>query len=305
PLRTAFQRDRDRIIHTKAFRRLMHKTQVFIAPVGDHYVTRLTHTLEVAQIARTISRALSLNEDLTEAIAMGHDLGHAPFGHVGEETLNSLYQRGFRHNEQSLRVVDLLERDGKGLNLTWEVRDGILNHSKPRESFTGTVRAYAGTLEGEVCRLADCIAYVNHDIGDAVRAGLITPSDLPSATITVLGDSHSARINTMICDVVAHSWTVSTGGKGAVPTISMSPAIRIATEELREFLFVRVYNVHSAKEDARRARETLCRLYGYFTRHKLPDDYLSDNGDKEQRIVDYIAGMTDQFALRQAQELPC
>ncbi len=304
PLRTAFQRDRDRIIHTKAFRRLKQKTQVFIAPLDDHYVTRLTHTLEVSQIARTISRALSLNEDLTEAIAMGHDLGHAPFGHVGEETLNSLYHRGFRHNEQSLRVVDLLERGGEGLNLTWEVRDGILNHSKPRESFARPMREYAGTLEGEVCRLADCVAYVNHDIGDAVRAGLITPADLPSSTSRVLGNSHSERINTMVCDIVAHSWTVTTGREGPIPTIGMSPEVSKATDELREFLFVRVYNVHSADVPARQARESLCRLYQYFIQHEPPPEYSSCGDDKKQRVVDYIAGMTDQFALRLAEELP-
>ncbi len=186
PVRTVFQRDRDRIIHSKAFRRLKHKTQVFIAPLGDHYVTRLTHALEVAQIARTISRALNLNEDLTEAIALGHDLGHTPFGHVGEDVLDELYQKGFKHNEQSLRVVDLLEKDGKGLNLTWEVRDGILNHSKSVADIQGIGAGQPGTLEGQVCKLADAIAYINHDIGDAVRAGIITDNDLPLSAIKVL-----------------------------------------------------------------------------------------------------------------------
>ena len=180
PIRTAFQRDRDRIIHSKAFRRLKHKTQVFIAPLGDHYVTRLTHTLEVSQLARTIARALNLNEDLAEAISLGHDLGHTPFGHVGEEVLNKLYHGGFRHNEQSLRVVELLEKDGQGLNLTWEVRDGIKNHSKPEEDIFEESQGKVATIEGEVCRIADAIAYINHDIGDAIRAGIITEDDLPT-----------------------------------------------------------------------------------------------------------------------------
>jgi len=190
PLRTVFQRDRDRIIHSKAFRRLKHKTQVFIAPLGDHYVTRLTHTLEVSQIARTISRALNLNEDLTEAIALGHDLGHTPFGHVGEDVLNEVYHHGFRHNEQSLRIVDLLENDGRGLNLTWEVRDGILNHSKTRADILGENQGKANTLEGQVCQIADAIAYINHDIGDAIRAGIITEGDLPLSAVRILDLSH-------------------------------------------------------------------------------------------------------------------
>jgi dGTPase len=194
PIRTAFQRDRDRIIHAKAFRRLKHKTQVFIAPLGDHFVTRLTHTLEVAQIARTIARALNLNEDLAEAIALGHDLGHTPFGHVGEDVLDELYHEGFRHNEQSLRVVDLLENDGLGLNLSWEVRDGILNHSKTRVDILGEDWGEVHTLEGEIVKIADTVAYINHDIGDAIRAGLISENDLPLSTAVALGNSHSQRI---------------------------------------------------------------------------------------------------------------
>ncbi|GAI21247.1 unnamed protein product, partial [marine sediment metagenome] len=209
PIRTAFQRDRDRIIHCKAFRRLKHKTQVFIAPLGDHYVTRLTHTLEVSQIARTIARSLNLNEDLTEAISLGHDLGHTPFGHVGEEVLNELYHGGFRHNEQSLRIVDSLENNGQGLNLTWEVRDGILNHSKTRVDILGQGWGKVNTLEGEVCKLADTVAYINHDIGDAIRAGIITENDLPLSAITVLGRFHSQRINTMVCDIIDYSWAAS------------------------------------------------------------------------------------------------
>ena len=209
PVRTAFQRDRDRIIHCKSFRRLKHKTQVFIAPLGDHYVTRLTHTLEVSQIARTIARALNLNEDLTEAIALGHDLGHTPFGHTGEDVLNELYEPGFRHNEQSLRIVDILENDGRGLNLTWEVRDGILNHSKTGvENILGEGWGEVNTLEGEIVKIADTVAYINHDIGDAIRAGIITERDLPIAAIRVLGLLHSQRINTMVCDIIENSWEV-------------------------------------------------------------------------------------------------
>ncbi len=233
-MRTAFQRDRDRIIHCKAFRRLKHKTQVFIAPLGDHYVTRLTHTLEVSQIARTISRALNLNEDLTEAIALGHDLGHTPFGHVGEEVLDELYHEGFRHNEQSLRIVDLLEKDGRGLNLTGEVRDGILNHSKARADILGEDSGKANTLEGQVCKLSDAIAYINHDIGDAIRADIITENDLPLSAITVLGRFHSQRINTMVCDIIEYSWSASGYNPAGEPTIGMSPQILESTNTLRQ-----------------------------------------------------------------------
>ncbi|MCL0094397.1 deoxyguanosinetriphosphate triphosphohydrolase [Dehalococcoidales bacterium] len=344
PVRTAFQRDRDRIIHSKAFRRLKHKTQVFIAPLGDHYVTRLTHTVEVSQIARTISRALNLNEDLTEAIALAHDLGHTPFGHVGEEVLNELYHRGFRHNEQSLRVVDRLEKNGQGLNLTWEVRDGILNHSKTRVDILGEGWGKVNTLEGEVCKIADTIAYINHDIGDAIRAGIITEDDLPPSAITVLGQSHSQRINTMVCDVIDYSWSArgyniinrsskkgilkglrpfkinsspspfqGEGDKGGevfrqplnTPTIGMSPQIREATNILREFLFERVYNLRSVQDEAEKAREVVRSLYHYFIKHEdeLPLEYRFYSDETEQRVVDYIAGMTDQYALRLAEEL--
>ncbi len=305
PIRTAFQRDRDRIIHSKAFRRLKHKTQVFIAPLGDHYVTRLTHTLEVAQIARTISRALNLNEDLTEAIALGHDLGHTPFGHVGEEVLNELYSRGFRHNEQSLRVVDILEKGGRGLNLTWEVRDGILNHSKEEGDILGESAGKASTLEGEVCKISDAIAYINHDIGDAIRAGLLSENDLPLGPISVLGRFHSQRINTMVSDVIEHSWGVREGKVGERPTIGMSPHILEATNKLRDFLFERVYyNVRSVEESLK-AREVVRRLYEYFCKHldKLPTEYQYLGEEPERKVVDYIAGMTDQYALRLAQEL--
>jgi dGTPase len=306
PMRTEFQRDRDRIIHCKAFRRLKHKTQVFIAPLGDHYVTRLTHTLEVSQIARSIARALNLNEDLTEAISLGHDLGHTPFGHVGEEVLNELYPRGFRHNEQSLRVVDCLEKGGKGLNLTWEVREGILKHSKvSKQDILADMWNFPSTLEAQICRIADSVAYINHDIADAIRAGLITESDLPRMAIKVLGESHSKRINSMVCDIVDHSWS-ATGLEGTEksPVITMSPQVLEAANTLRQFLFQRVYEVQTALEETERARETIRFLYSYFQKNpdRLPEEY-SGNADVECGIVDYIAGMTDNYALRLASEL--
>jgi len=297
PIRTCFQRDRDRVIHCKAFRRLKHKTQVFIAPSGDHYVTRLTHTLEVSQIARTISRALNLNEDLTEAIALGHDLGHTPFGHIGEEVLNELHPHGFRHNEQSLRVVDLLEKDGQGLNLTWEVRDGILKHSKGQADILGENWENVATLEGQVCKIADVIAYINHDIGDAIRSGIITESDLPELAIAILGHTHSQRINTMVCDVISNSQTK--------PAIAMSPEVIKAGNSLRQFLFDTVYDPSLLTKDAERARRTLRILYSYFLRHedKLPSEFASLNDTRERKVTDYVAGMTDQYALRLAEEI--
>ncbi|MFC1892553.1 deoxyguanosinetriphosphate triphosphohydrolase [Chloroflexota bacterium] len=304
-VRTAFQRDRDRIIHSKAFRRLKHKTQVFIAPPGDHYVTRLTHTLEVSQIARTMARSLRLNEDLTEAIALGHDLGHTPFGHVGEDILNELYHQGFRHNEQSLRIVDLLEKEGQGLNLTWEVRDGIVNHSKTGVRTLGEDWGKINTLEGEVVKIADIVAYINHDIGDAARAGIITEDDLPSSATTLLGHSPSERINTMVCDIIAYSWPASGYDTSDNPSIGMSPPVLEATDTLRQFLFERVYNVRSAENEAGRAKNVIRALYEYFSQHadKLPPEYSVHSNEVEQRVVDYIAGMTDQYALRTAEEL--
>ena len=300
PIRTCFQRDRDRIIHSKAFRRLKHKTQVFIAPLGDHYVTRLTHTLEVSQIGRTIARDLNLNEDLTEAIALGHDLGHTPFGHVGEEVLNELYPDGFKHNEQSLRVVDLLERDGQGLNLTWEVRDGILKHSKGQADILGEGWEDVGTFEGQICKLADIIAYINHDIDDAIRAGIITESDLPQSATRMLGHTHSQRINTLVCDIVNCSWSMSSSSNLAEPSIKMSPEVVQATEILRQFLFDKVYNPSLSTEEVIRAKKTLHLLYSHFSRRQdeLPPEFAPLNETKERKIVDYIAGMTDQYALR-------
>ncbi len=303
-VRTAFQRDRDRIIHCKSFRRLKHKTQVFIAPLGDHYVTRLTHTLEVAQIARTIARALNLNEDLTEAIALGHDLGHTPFGHVGEDVLNELYHHGFSHNEQSLRVVDHLENNGQGLNLTWEVRDGILNHSKTNVDIWGEGWGKVNTLEGEVVKISDSVAYINHDIDDAERAGMIAEGDLPLSAIIKLGNTRSLRISTMVYDIIERSWAVREESKEK-PAITMSPEILEATNILRKFLFERVYNIRSAQEESEKARGVVRSLYKYFNEHidKLPAEYSFYSDEPERRVVDYIAGMTDQYALRMAEEL--
>ena len=305
PVRTDFQRDRDRIVHCKSFRRLKHKTQVFIAPAGDHFVTRLTHTLEVSQIARTIARALNLNEDLAEAISLGHDLGHTPFGHIGESVLNELFSGGFHHNEQSLRIVELLEKNGKGLNLTWEVRDGILNHSKTNITVLyGEDWTKAATLEGEICKIADLIAYINHDVGDAIRAGMITESDLPSSATDVLGHSHSQRINTMVCDIIENSWGASGENRGSV-AISMSRTVREAAGRLREFLFDRVYNLAASGEETRQAKALLSFLYTYFNRYedKLPGEYKTYHATTERRVVDYIAGMTDQYAQNLAKEL--
>lgn len=311
-VRTEFQRDRDRIIHSKAFRRLKHKTQVFIAPSGDHYVTRLTHTLEVAQIARTIARALKLNEDLTEAIALGHDLGHTPFGHVGEDVLDELFPGGFRHNEQSLRVVEVLENTGQGLNLTWEVRDGILNHSKPRESLMGEKDGPGGTLEARVCRLADSVAYINHDIGDAIRAGLIGESDLPAPAVDRLGKTSSERINTLVIDIIDYSWAATgpaRAGSQGVPwreiTIGMSPAILEAADVLRDFLFREVYARISEDEMAQKARLVVRFLYYYFMEHPelFPPEFQERGDGTERKAVDYIAGMTDQFCLTTAERL--
>ena len=311
PLRTEFQRDRDRILHTKAFRRLKHKTQVFIAPLGDHYVTRLTHTLEVTQIARTIGRALNLNEDLTEAIALGHDLGHTPFGHIGEEELNSLYPEGFRHNQQSLRVVERLEQDGRGLNLTGEVRQGIVAHSKPRGDFmTASIEpAKEGlTLEAQICRVADAVAYINHDLGDAFRAGILCEEDLPNDAMKVLGRRHSERINTLVTDIVESSWAASGEASlpsGRRPTISMAPKIRGAVNILREFLFQKVYLPAGQGEDGRCAREVVGLLYSHYCQNpeEIPPEYSLRGEIKERAVVDYIAGMTDRYALLKAEKI--
>jgi dGTPase len=284
-VRTSFQRDRDRIIHSKSFRRLKHKTQVFTIPEGDHYRTRLTHTLEVAQIARTVARALRLNEDLTEAIALGHDLGHTPFGHAGEDALNEVMKGGFKHNQQSLRVVDVLE-GGKGLNLTYEVRDGILNH-------TGDTQPV--TLEGQIVKIADRVAYINHDIDDAIRGGIIRPGTIPRECLAVLGQEHRNRINTMVLDLIKTNWEEP-------GPIKMSPAVQAATDQLRDFLFKHVYVGSEAKREETKAKHVVQRMFFYFSEHNkaLPEEYLNriKNGDPERVICDYIAGMTDRFAIR-------
>jgi dGTPase len=293
PIRTAFQRDRDRIIHSKSFRRLKHKTQVFLSPFGDHYRTRLTHTLEVSQIARTIARALRLNEDLTEAIALGHDLGHTPFGHAGEETLNELLPGGFHHSEQSLRVVDKLEYEGKGLNLTLEVRDGILRHSKGRgEIFDDDLEEMPATLEGQIVRVSDVIAYVNHDIDDALRAGLIKEEEIPSKITDILGKHHATRIDRLVVDVVEISL------KDGLEKIAMSPKIYQALFELRDFLYDQVYLNPAAREDLNKTRKIIKELFEYLL--KNPGDSVKDypKGDSlERRVADFIAGMTDSYAL--------
>jgi len=283
--RTCFQRDRDRIIHSKAFRRLKHKTQVFIAPEGDHYRTRLTHTLEVAQIARTIARLLRLNEDLTEAIALGHDLGHTPFGHAGEEVLDQLVPGGFQHEDQSLRVVDLLEPyhlPGAGLNLTWEVRDGIRNH-------TGS--GQPATREGEVVHLADRIAYINHDIDDAIRAGILHRKDLPADCLEVLGHSHSQRISRMILDIVK---TSGDGGK-----VRLSPEVGAMVDKLRSFLFQHVYTNPRAKAEEAKLKDFLGWLYQFYLKHpeELPPMPAREEDPPERRAADYLAGMTDHYAI--------
>ncbi len=293
-LRTAFQRDRDRIVHCKAFRRLKHKTQVFIAPFGDHYRTRLTHTLEVSQIARTIARALRLNEDLAEAISLGHDLGHTPFGHTGEEALNDVYKANFQHNKQSLRVIDKLEREGEGINLTWEVRDGILNHSQDKEKIlTPKSRNQPGTLEGEVVKIADALAYVNHDIDDAMRAKIIREKDLPRESLKILGRTHRERINTLVQNIVKESWQVS--------RLKMGDIVLDSFNELRDFMYDKVYLSSFLFDETRKAYRIVSELYSFYLRetHLLPIS-LRKNIDKEgqERIVtDYIAGMTDRFAI--------
>ncbi len=295
-LRTDYQRDRDRILHSKSFRRLIHKTQVFISPQGDHYRTRLTHTLEVAQLSRTVAKALRLNEDLTDAIALGHDLGHTPFGHAGERALNDICPLGFVHSEQSVRVVEKLEKKGEGLNLTWEVRDGIRNHRS-----TG----HPSTLEGQIVRICDKIAYINHDIDDAERGGILTEEDIPLEFRETLGFSTRDRLNTLIHDIILQSV-----GKQEV---SLSPEMERVVGDLRRFMFENVYFNSTAKQEEKRARGMLQILYQYYIDHieDLPAEYLSfieERGDEKERVIcDYISGMTDQYARQKFSELfvPC
>ncbi len=305
-LRTEYQRDRDRIIHSKAFRRLKYKTQVFIAPSHDHYITRLTHTLQVSQIGRTIARALDLNEDLVEAMTLGHDLGHTPFGHAGEEILAGLLPGGFRHNYHSLRVVDLLENDGQGLNLTEETREGILKHSKVREDIAAEAWGTASTLEGQICKLADGIAYINHDIGDAIRAGMLTEDDIPADIQDVLGNRHSQRIDAMVNDVVRHSWDVAhdprplPGQPGPGSTITLSPLMLEVTNALREFLFTRVYHAPVVTAETRKGQMVIEGLWEYFLANPsaIPAEFVREDQSLERSLADYIAGMTDRYALQ-------
>ena len=290
-IRTIFQRDRDRIIHSKSFRRLKHKTQVFLSPYGDHYRTRLTHTLEVAQIARTIAKAVRANEELTEAIALGHDLGHTPFGHAGERALSEVSGRTFKHSEQSVRVVERLEKNGKGLNLSWEVRDGFRNHgtsSKP------------STLEGDIVRYSDKIAYVNHDIDDGIRAGILTEDMLPEECIRILGSRTSNRINTMILDIVEHSQDT--------PRVAMSKEVETAFFDLRRFMFEELYRNPAAKGEERKAEEIISMLYGYYLEHpeemtKEYEDMLEAGEEPGVVTCDYIAGMTDNYAVQKFQDI--
>lgn len=290
-IRTAFQHDRDRILHSKAFRRLKHKTQVFIAPEGDHYRTRLTHTLEVSQIARTAARALKLNEDLVEAIALGHDLGHTPFGHAGEKSLTEITGKSFKHNEHSLRVVDYIEKrsSGKrGLNLSMEVRDGILNHTGDNIPFT---------LEGQIVRIADRIAYINHDIDDALRANIISADELPKNAVKILGKTHSERIDKMVRDIIEESWQQN--------KIKRSPKIKEATSQLRDFLFEKVYIGSKGKDEVAKANRLLKHLYNFFMENinYIPEEYLEFEDNSQQAVIDYIAGMTDRYAINLGQEL--
>jgi dGTPase len=295
-LRPAFQHDRDRIIHSKSFRRLKHKTQVFLIPTGDHYRTRLTHTLEVSQIARTISKALHLNEDLTEAISLGHDLGHTPFGHAGEDTLHEIVPGGFNHADHSLRVVDLLEREGKGLNLTVEVRDGILKHTKGKgEILCKDPSGMAFTLEGQVVRIADIIAYINHDIDDAIRGGVISQQDIPRDCLECLGDTHSKRINKMVNDTIVETLR---SGKGQ---LSITERVLSAMWDLREFLWKRVYENEKVHADFHKAAKILKELYQYLIDH--PDYFLrliereSLYDSLDRCVCDFLAGMTDHYAF--------
>lgn len=316
-MRTEYQRDRDRIIHSNAFRRLKHKTQVFIAPSGDHFVTRLTHTLEVAQIARTIARGLDLNEDLTEAIALGHDLGHTPFGHAGEQALGDLLPDGFRHNEQSVRIVDLLEASGAGLNLTWEVREGILKHSKPREGiFEELGERYwsteewgaplASTLEGQIVRLADSVAYLNHDIADAIRAGLLRPEELPANARAVLGDTHSRRIDVLVSDIVDASWESAQAPRARGGVIGMGEDVSAAADELRDYMFDNVYLWEERLAEAARARRVIEFLWEWYIAHPeaiAQSEYAREGDPLTRRVADYISGMTDHFAVATAERL--
>lgn len=311
-MRTAYQRDRDRIIHSKAFRRLKHKTQVFIAPTGDHYRTRLTHTLEVAQIGRTIARALRLNEDLVEAISLAHDLGHAPFGHAGEDALREVFDPSYRHNDQSLRIVDYLAKDGMGLNLTYEVRMALPDSTPVSEGMRGEGSGQ-GTVEGKVQKISDSIAYINHDIDDAMRAGILKAGDLPPRAVKVLGNSHSARINTMVCNLVSENWAVAEPPSGSpLPTpdsisLHFSPDVLDAADELKSFLLKQVYTGSAAKTEEDRVHGVIHALYHHYCAHfeEIPPELARNprNEPHERIVADYVAGMTDRYAIEKFSEL--
>lgn len=305
-VRSAFQRDRDRVIHSKAFRRLERKTQVFISPEGDHFRTRLTHTLEVTQIARTLCRALRLNEDLVEAIGLAHDLGHTPFGHAGEAALAAVYP-GFRHNEQSLRVVDRIENDGQGLNLTEPVRDGILRHSKPVGAITGEVAGRPVSPEAQAMKISDGIAYINHDLDDSMRAQMIHADEVPAIVADVLGARHAERINTMVCDIIQTSENALERANPGDQYILLSPEVREAADALRDFLFERVYDPINAAEATLKAQRMVQWLYTHYATHpeQVPAEFaraLADDGF-ERVAVDFVASMTDRYAIRTFESL--
>lgn len=307
PFRTAFQRDRDRVIHTHSFRRLKHKSQVFLAPLGDHYVTRLTHTIEVQQVARTIARALNLNEDLVEAIALGHDLGHTPFGHIGERVLERLLPDGFHHSRHSVRVVERLEKGGRGLNLTREVVDGIRRHSKPQGEFLKPDAVEGMSLEAQVVRVSDAVAYLAHDIGDALRAGVIQLDDLPTDAVGALGRRHSQRVDTLITDIVTTSWSCTgerTQGHGQ-PVIAMSSELGAITTKLRDFMFERVYLPLGDTPQGRKAQEIVETLFEHYVRHpeEIPEEFRRREDPVERQAADMVCGMTDQFALGKVDEI--
>jgi len=309
-LQTSFQQDRDRILHTKSFRRLKHKTQVFIAPQQDHFVTRLTHTLEVSQLSRTVARALILNEDLTEAAALGHDIGHGPFGHAGEEALAECLPDGFRHNYHSVRVLDRLENSGRGLNLTLPVLDAIAKSSKAREDILAEGWGVPDTLEGQIVKVADAIAYLNHDIGDAIRAGILSEADLPDTTHRALGENGPERVETIVGDVVGASWDAT----GALPTqppntpeIRFSRPVLAAINELRDFMFEKVYYFDATRREAERGKSVVQFLFRHYVAHpdEIAEGIILPYDPPKQRAADYIAGMTDRFAIRVADALGC
>ena len=303
-IRTEFQRDRDRIIHSNAFRRLKHKTQVFIAPKGDHYVTRLTHTLEVSQIGRTIARALNLNEDLVEAMTLGHDIGHTPFGHAGEEVLNEMVSDGFSHASQSIRLVEVLEKEGQGLNLTEETKEGILRHSKPKGNFLAAQEQIS--LESQICRLSDAIAYVNHDVLDALRAGWLGQNDLPKDIIDILGERHSQRVNTLVMDTIMTSAAILEEENPILNSgIQMSAEISEAMLGLRDYMFQNVYLPVGQNKETQAGISIVRELYGYYLDNpeEVPKFYVMHSNTLDRAVSDYVSGMTDNYAIEIAEKL--